>query len=366
MKIDHVRFCVKNAQSTRDWFINYLGFVSIGSCLSRGIRFEAVQAGAIVFVLCSSANSANQVAKFLQQHPPGVWDVVFQVENLQQQVERAIAQGAKLLQPIQQETQANGVLRWAVIGAIGDLVHTLVERHGITSLLPNAETMLALDESLLQAKNTHLLQVDHVVLNVPTGQLEPVVDWYGKVLGFKPQQKFAIQTPYSGLCSRVLVHPESGTQMPVNQPTSPRSQIQEFLDVNRGVGVQHIALETRDLQATIQQFRQRQIPLLKVPEHYYTALAKRMGNALSAVQLSAIAAHQILVDWHPNEPTALLQQTFTEPIFSEPTFFFELIQRQTIANNGQTNRAYGFGEGNFQALFEAMEQEQLRRGSLLA
>jgi len=366
MKIDHVRFCVKNAQSTRDWFVNHLGFVSIGSCLSQGVCFEAVQAGAIVFVLCSSVSSANHVAKFLHRHPPGVWDVVFQVENLQQQVERAIAQGAKLLQPIQQETQANGVLRWAVIGAIGDLLHTLVERRGTTSLLPSSEKVLMVNESLLQSNDSHLLQIDHVVLNVPTGQLEPVVAWYGKVLGFEPQQKFAIQTPYSGLCSRVLVHPESGVQMPVNQPTSPRSQIQEFLDVNRGAGVQHIALETRNLQATIQQFWQQQIPLLKVPEHYYTALAERMGNALSAKQLSAIAAHQILVDWHPNEPTALLQQTFTEPIFSEPTFFFELIQRQTIASNGQANRANGFGEGNFQALFEAMEQEQMRRGSLLA
>ena len=135
------------------------------------------------------------------------------------------------------------------------------------------------------------------------------------------------------------------------------SQIQEFLDINRGAGIQHIALRTSNLKSAIAQFRARGLSLLSVPESYYTELKKRPGLPLSSQELAAIAQQEILVDWKEDAQNAVLLQIFTQPIFEQPTFFFEFIERRS--------QAQGFGEGNFRALFEAIESEQIKRGNLL-
>jgi 4-hydroxyphenylpyruvate dioxygenase len=195
------------------------------------------------------------------------------------------------------------------------------------------------------------------VLNVATGDLERALRWYEDVLGFQRQQTFMIQTDQSGLRSQVLVHPISGVQFPINEPTSANSQIQEFLDVNQGSGIQHIALQTPQIVKAIAQLRNLGLSFLPIPPTYYTQL--RLSHPklpLSASEFEEITAQQILVDWQDKSTNALLLQTFTQPIFEQPTFFFELIERR--------QGAQGFGEGNFRALFEAIEREQLKRGSL--
>lgn len=362
MKIDHIRFCVNDAQATRDWFIQQLGFVAIGGCQWCDTQMEVVGAGQVYFVLCSPLSATSPAAKFLEQHPAGVWDVVFRTVNLTEQLHWLLDQGARLIQPICEINQPGGCVRWAAIAAFGDLVHTLVERQGKTTLLPwQAATPQPITAS---SSTAAFVGIDHVVLNVPVGQLAEAIAWYQTMFGFVPQQRFEIQTDYSGLCSQVLIHPDSGTQLPINQPASANSQIQEFLEINRGAGVQHIALETRDLVETVARLRQTGLDFLTVPASYYTDLQQRDCFVLSKMQLNAIAAQQILVDWQPTKATAVLLQTFTQPIFTEPTFFFELIQRQTLDLVGQCQRAEGFGEGNFRALFEAIEREQVRRGSL--
>jgi 4-hydroxyphenylpyruvate dioxygenase len=153
-----------------------------------------------------------------------------------------------------------------------------------------------------------------------------------------------------------MLHPDGWVKLPINQPTSANSQIQEFLEVNRGPGVQHIALQTPNIVDAIAYLRQRGLPFLQVPRTYYTQLLHRQGLQLSEAEIQEIAAQQILVDWEENSPEALLLQIFTQPIFEQPTFFFELIERRL--------QARGFGEGNFRALFEAIEREQMKRGSL--
>ncbi|HAG82337.1 MAG TPA: 4-hydroxyphenylpyruvate dioxygenase, partial [Cyanobacteria bacterium UBA12227] len=199
--------------------------------------------------------------------------------------------------------------------------------------------------------------IDHVVLNVAAGDLVRAVQWYKNVLGFQPQEQFTIQTENSGLCSQVMVHPVSGVQFPINEPTSPNSQIQEFLNVNGGAGIQHIALATDNIVDAIAQLRTWGVSFLDVPPSYYTQLQQRYPNIdLSLTEWQEIASQKILVDWQENSPHALLLQTFTQPIFKQPTFFFEVIERRL--------QAQGFGEGNFRALFEAIEREQLKRGSL--
>lgn len=379
MKIDYVCFGVNDAIATRDWFIQNLGFRSVGSGMSDEQAIEIVNAGGIYFVFCAACNDDGAVATFLQHHPPGVSELAFCVPSIETTIDHALQQGARLIQPLQTEVQSQGSLRWATLAGWGDLTHTFVERIGRTSLLPQAVMRndvflpqpFARDNTSAESATTDFgffTSMDHVVLNVARGDLERAVAWYERVLGFQPQQGFEIQTAYSALCSRVLRHPSGGVQLPINEPASSNSQIQEFLDLNRGSGVQHIALETSDLLGTIAHLRHKGLPLIHVPATYYAQLRQRPGLTLTPAIVQQLEEQQILADWQDKAESAVLLQTFTQPIFDEPTFFFELIQRQAIqladSIDDRSQRAQGFGEGNFRALFEAIEREQMKRGSL--
>jgi 4-hydroxyphenylpyruvate dioxygenase len=206
--------------------------------------------------------------------------------------------------------------------------------------------------------------IDHVVLNVAKGELGAAIAFYEKAFGFERQQSFVIRTDRSALCSQVLVHPQGNVQLPINEPATAGSQIQEFLDLNRGAGIQHLALRTAGIVEAIARFRQRGLAFLTVPDCYYEALRQRPGFALAAAEWEAIARQEILVDWQTDCSDALLLQAFTQPIFAQPTFFFELIERRTYWTGEAYDVAAGFGAANFQALFEAMEREQMKRGSL--
>jgi 4-hydroxyphenylpyruvate dioxygenase len=373
MKIDHIHFYVEDATASRDWFVNHMGFQALASGASRDSLTNVVKSGAVYIVLSSPLTSASPVAQFLRLHPPGVADIAFVVSDLEGVMERTIANGAKVLQPVQQQQLAQGRWKWAKIAAWGSLTHTLIERLGNTPLLPVfAESEITTEffsSTQQQGATTRGLplqrtsdsglfsSIDHVVLNVATGDLERALSWYEEVLGFQRQQRFMIETENSGLRSQVMVHPASGVQFPINEPASANSQIQEFLDVNQGPGIQHIALQTPQIVKAIAQLRHRGLSFLPIPSTYYTQLrTQHQGLPLSTAELEEIAAQQILVDWQKEASQALLLQTFTQPIFEQPTFFFELIERR--------QEAQGFGEGNFRALFEAIEREQLKRGSL--
>ncbi len=314
-----------------------MGFQSIASKVSSHTCTEVVNNGAVCFVLSSPLAIASPVAKFLSQHPPGVADITFSVKDVEKAISKASFGGAKVLENVQ--ATANGK-KWGKISAWGGLTHTLVEKGEQRQIFsPSSFT-----------------GIDHVVLNVEAGDLELAVAWYQETLGFQAKQAFKIQTEKSALHSQVMVSPDRQVQFPINQPASPNSQIQEFLDANKGAGIQHIALETANIISAIAQFRRCGVSFLPVPPSYYTQLQQRPGLPLSGAELTEIAEQEILVDWQPTIPQAILLQTFTQPIFSQPTFFLEIIERR--------QQARGFGEGNFRALFEAIEREQLKRGSL--
>ncbi len=373
MKINHIHFYVEDARASRDWFVNQMGFQALASGASCHTLTTVVKSGAVYIVLSSPLTSASPVAQFLRLHPPGVADIAFSVSDLEAVMERAVANGAKVLQPVQQQSLAQGSWKWGKIAAWGSLTHTLTEPTGNAPLLPifsDSDIIIeafnstprqgtTTKEFLLKPTSDSELftDIDHVVLNVATGDLEPALKWYEKVLGFQRQQTFTIQTDQSALRSQVLLQPDSGVQFPINEPASPNSQIQEFLDFNRGPGIQHIALQTPRIVKAIARLRQLGLSFLPIPPSYYTQLQNRHhGLHLSATELEEIATQQILVDWQDESPQALLLQLFTQPIFNEPTFFFEIIERR--------QEAQGFGEGNFRALFEAIEQEQIKRGTL--
>lgn len=361
MKIDQIHFYVDNAFGWRNWFITQMGFEQIAPSNSyQNTDLEAVKSGDAEFLLYSPQNSNSPIAEYLQRHPPGVAEVTFHVSHLEEALTPLLKQDVTLLQPLQKIQTDRGCLQWCQIASITGLTHTLVEREGKTPLLPWLPDWgeKSLDSG---AVGSYFTGIDHLVLNVSAGALDSTVQWYEKVFGWQRKQAFSIQTPRSGLHSQVLMAVGGEVQFPINEPSSDNSQIQEFLDYNRGAGIQHIALSTPNITETTLTLKEKGVSFLRVPSTYYAQLQEKFSDLPnSLLEWEKIQQAQVLVDFEAQEFTApnanikqpLLLQIFTQPIFAEPTFFFELIERR--------DRAQGFGEGNFRALFEAIEQEQLK------
>jgi len=351
MEFDRIQFYTEDAVASRDWFVSKLGFRATAGYSSSHTHTEVVNSGNICFALSSPLTSASPVASWLKLHPPGIADVGFRVKNIELTLARAAAEGAKILEPIEEEAlNQRGRFKRARIAGWGDLSHTLIEGIGENPLLPNS------------AELPLFTKIDHVVLNVETGDLSTAVDWYQRVLGFQTEQNFDIQTEKSALRSRVMVHAEGGVQLPINESASANSQIQEFLEANRGPGIQHMALQTDRIVEVVTDLRSRGLPFLPVPWTYYTELQQHQNYIPTDWQ--DIVDCQVLADWQEDTPAAMLLQIFTQPIFAEPTFFFEIIERRVALVNDLKVQAGGFGAGNFRALFEAIEREQIKRGSL--
>ncbi len=360
MNIDHVHFYVEDVRQWCNWFVGVLGFDSLIGVKTAHTATELVGKGEIVFALSSPLTQASPVAQFLRRHPPGVADICFEVTNLAAIIPQAEAKGATITQPIEQLKFEQGEIKWSRIAASTDLHHSLIERTGIVPRLFIPGVVSAVSRELHSDSQVEFTAIDHIVLNVATGKLASTVSWYEEVLGFKKRQSFNIRTANSALHSQVMVHPLGKVKLPINEPASANSQIQEFLDCNRGAGVQHLALKTNQITKITEQLRQAGLPFLCVPHSYYQQLKYRYPQLpLSATEWEDIMEQQILVDYEGNAATGnkpLLLQIFSQPIFGEPTFFFEIIERRFAAK--------GFGEGNFRALFQAIEQEQRKRGSL--
>ena len=242
----------------------------------------------------------------------------------------------------------------ATIAAYGDTVHALVERDAYDGVfLPGFE---AASVPFALGSAVGLTRYDHIVANVEDGRLAEWVDWYARVWGLGELQHFdenAISTEFSALRSTVVWNGDRVVQ-PINEPAEGRrkSQIAEYLDYYDSPGVQHLALRTDDIVATVSALRDRGIRLLHVPADYYDAAPARMAGLDVDLPWEQLAELGILVD---RDDEGYLLQVFTETVASRPTAFIEIIQREG---------ARGFGEGNFKALFQSIEAEQARRGNL--
>ena len=348
MKIDHVHFYTRNAARTRDWFIQNVGFKAIGNCINQHTHTEIIVLNSCFLVFSSPLTSASPVAEYLNSHPSGVVDIAFRVKNLAAIINRSRCLDIKLLQNIQLTQSSQGSFKSAKIAGWNDLQHTLIEVTGdYDYCLPNLEIKQYATASHFQS---HITNIDHVVLNVAQGKLNLAVKLYQALFKFQVQQSFEIQTHKSGLTSQALIDDAGEVQFNINEPTSANSQIQEFIDFNGGSGIQHLALRSQNLIADVARM-QGQLPFLSVPQAYYTTLKPSLPLSLEEQQ--AIAKQQILVDSDRHNPESLLMQIFTQPIFEQPTFFLEFIERR--------QEAQGFGQGNFKALFEAVEKEQENR-----
>lgn len=348
MKIDHVHFYTRNAARTRNWFIQNVGFKAIGNCINQHTHTEIIVLNSSFLVFSSPLTCASPVAEYLDSHPCGVVDIAFRVKNLAAIIDRSRRLGIKVLQNIQLD-RIQGSFKSAKIAGWNDLQHTLIEvMNDDDYCLPNLHIKHCATASHFPSEITN---IDHVVLNVAKGKLNLAVKLYQALFKFQVQQSFDIQTSKSGLTSQALIDDAGEVQFNINEPTSANSQIQEFIDLNGGSGIQHLALRSQNLIADVARMRDRNLQFLNVPQAYYSKLKPSLP--LNVEEQQAIAKQQILVDSDRHNPQSLLMQIFTQPIFEQPTFFLEFIERR--------QEAQGFGQGNFKALFEAVEKEQENR-----
>jgi 4-hydroxyphenylpyruvate dioxygenase len=246
----------------------------------------------------------------------------------------------------------HGAVRTSAVATYGDTIHTFVERRAYRGgFKPGFES--SPPDPL--ARPVGLKAIDHVVGNVGWGQMNDWVKFYAEVMGFRVYQHFDdkdISTEYSALMSKVMANGNDRVKFPINEPAEGRrkSQIEEYLEFYGGPGVQHIAMATDDIIATVSCLRAQGVDFLSVPTSYYDALQDRVGRIDEPVD--RLAELGILVD---RDDEGYMLQIFTRPVEDRPTLFYEIIQRKGSRS---------FGKGNFKALFEAIEREQARRGNL--
>jgi 4-hydroxyphenylpyruvate dioxygenase len=355
---DCLELWVGNARTTAGFLMAAFGFTCTAYAgPETGVRHKAsyvIEQGDIRLVVSAALDADSPIAAHVRTHGDGVHDLALSVDDARRAYAAAVARGATPVRAPWEEEDEQGVLVLAQIGTYGQTVHTFVDRSRYEGprLEPGYETDRLPAPPV--GPPVGLRAIDHVVGNVEQGRLEDWVRFYAEVLGFAPMQKFSegqIATEYSALASTV-VWDGKRVVMPINEPATGRrkSQIQEYLEAYDGPGVQHVALRTDDIVATVDALTARGVRFMEVPDTYYDEARRRLdGVDLPWTDLQRLG---ILVD---RDRGGHLLQIFTETITDRPAVFFEIIERRG---------ASGFGEGNFKALFEAIERDQARRGNL--
>ena len=368
---DHLHWWVGNARHTAYFLARGFGFRPVAYAgPETGVRDRqsyVLDAGRTRFVVSAALDPDSEMAAHVRLHGDGVRDVAYRVEDADSAWRAALRRGGvPHLAPAEQQSEQGSVVT-ASIRAYGDTIHSLVERRQYSGpFLPGYQPIEdpgngagRLDEAGAgggAGNGTGLVGFDHVVANVEDHRLEQWVGWYETVWGMERLQHFsedAISTQYSALRSTVVWNGAEVVQ-PINEPALGRrkSQIEEFLDYYRGPGVQHVALQSSDIVATVAELTRRGVRFLRVPDTYYHEARRRLGRLGENLPWARLAELGILVD---TDSDGYLLQIFTENVASRPTVFLEVIERRG---------ARGFGEGNFKALFTAIEAEQARRGNL--
>ena len=352
--IDHVEFWVGNARQASYFYTNAFGFTTTAYAgLESGVRDRAsyvMEQGKVRFVLTAPLGPDGEMADHVHRHGDGVRDIAMEVADVDRAYEETTKRGARGVHPPTTISDESGSVRRASIATYGDTIHSFIDRSKYKGpFLPGYKT------TGNRPAMGPLLYVDHMVGNVALGDMNRFVAYYRDVMGFSQWQHFDdqdISTEYSALMSKVMAGGGGRVKFPINEPAQGKrkSQIEEYLDYYRGPGVQHIALATEDIIATVSRLHESGIAFLKAPRSYYDALPERVGSIDE--NLDALAGLGILVD---RDDEGYLLQIFSKPVQDRPTVFYEVIQRKG---------SRGFGKGNFKALFEAIEREQALRGNL--
>ncbi|MEN9973749.1 MAG: hypothetical protein RIS20_2096 [Bacteroidota bacterium] len=353
---DYVELYVGNAKQSALYYKTAFGFQSEAYAgLETGLKDHVsyvLKQDKIRLVLTTPLTSDSPINEHLQKHGDGVKVIALWVEDATKAFEETTKRGARpFMEPTIEEDENGQVIRSGIY-TYGETVHIFVERKNYQGIfLPGYRKW----ESHYNPEPTGLKFIDHMVGNVDWNEMNTWCEFYKKVMGFAQIISFDdndISTEYTALMSKVMSNGNGRIKFPINEPAEgkKKSQIEEYIDFYNGAGVQHIAVATNDIVATVSAMRDRGVEFLYVPETYYDDLLERVGDIEEDVEV--LKKHGILID---RDEEGYLLQLFTKPVVDRPTMFFEIIQRKG---------AQSFGKGNFKALFESIEREQENRGTL--
>ncbi len=353
---DYVEFYVGNAKQSAYYYQTAWGFQPLAySGLETGSKDRTsyvLRQGDIILVLTSALTPNSEVAEHHKKHGDGIKVIAFTVEDAVYSFQETVKRGAKPYMEPKTLEDEHGKVIVSGIYTYGETVHLFIQRKGYKGVfMPGFKKW----ETDYTPEPVGLYFVDHAVGNVGWGEMNKWANYYERVLGFTNLITFDdkdISTEYTALMSKVMQNGNGRIKFPINEPAKglKKSQIEEYIDFYGGAGCQHLALLTDDIIHTISELRKRGVDFLDVPDTYYDTLQERVGMIDEDVE--TIKKLKILVD---RDDEGYLLQLFTKPVQERPTFFFEIIQRKG---------ARSFGKGNFKALFEAIEREQARRGTL--
>ncbi len=358
---DYVEFYVGNAKQAAHFYKSAFGFQSFAykglETGSRDAVSYVLKQDKIKIVLTTPLHSKSEINEHIVKHGDGVKVVALWVEDAKKAWEETTSRGAKsYLEPVTEKDKDGEVVRSGIY-TYGETVHVFVERKNYKgTFLPGFTEW----KSAYNPEPCGLKFIDHMVGNVGWGEMNTWVKWYEDVMGFENFLSFddkQIHTEYSALMSKVMSNGNGRIKFPINEPAEgkKKSQIEEYLDFYEGSGVQHIAVATDDIISTVSKLRSRGIEFLSTPpEEYYNAVPGRLEEFSHKLRenIETLKKLGIMID---ADEEGYLLQIFTKPVEDRPTLFFEIIQRMG---------ARGFGAGNFKALFESIEREQAKRGTL--
>ncbi len=353
---DYVELYVGNAKQAAHYYKTAFGFQSLAYAgLETGVKDRSsyvLQQGKIRLVLTTPLTETGVIAEHVMKHGDGVKVIALWVDDAREAFEQTTSRGARAYFGPLTENDTDGEVVCAGIHTYGDTVHVFVERKNYRGVfLPGYEPWV----SDYNPPATGLKYIDHMVGNVELGAMNKWAKFYADVMGFANLITFDdkdISTDFTALMSKVMTNGNGRIKFPINEPAMglKKSQVEEYLDFYKGAGCQHIAVATDDIVFTISEMKKRGIEFLYVPGKYYDTVSDRVGEI--AEDMQTLKSLGIMVD---RDEEGYLLQIFTKPVEDRPTLFFEIIQRKG---------AKSFGKGNFQALFESIEAEQARRGTL--
>lgn len=351
--IEYVEIFVGNVRQAAHYYRTVWGFHAVATQgLETGSRDRlsiAMRQGNITLLLTGAIENSSDVATHLQLHGEGVARIAFAVADSEAAYEAAVRRGARPAREPKRMHDDNGsVVSAEVMAPGGGPIHAFVDRSAYKGvLIPGVQALVSpLPSSLI------FTDLDHIAIAVERGSLNSWVAFYQEVFGFELAHREDVATEMSGMNSRVVQHPSGICKFPLIEPApgKRKSQVQEFLSFHNGPGVQHLAVSTSSIMDTVTMLRSNGVEFLRVPETYYNELESRVGGL--GQELAKLRELGVLVD---HDEWGRLLQIFARPHQDRPTMFFEVIERRG---------ARGFGGGNIRALFEAIEREQERRGTL--
>jgi 4-hydroxyphenylpyruvate dioxygenase len=355
---DHLELYVGNAKQAAFYYESAFGFTKTAYAgPETGVRDRAsyvLEQGDIRLVLTSGLRGDSEINRFACAHGDGVKDTALTVPDAGEAYRQAVQRGARGVVDPHWVEDDFGRVELATIATYGENVHTFVNRRDYTGpFLPGFQEVARANGR--PATGVGLRAIDHVVGNVELGRMDYWVEFYERTMGFTNIIHFAdeqIHTEYSALMSKVMADGQGKIKFPINEPAEGKrkSQIEEYLEYFGGPGVQHVALQSEDIVRTVETLQDQGIVFLATPDAYYEDVADRVGEI--GEDWADLRRLRILAD---RDEDGYLLQIFTKTAQDRPTLFFEVIER---------HGARGFGEGNFKALFEAIEREQALRGNL--